>query len=239
MIHILSFVFPRRFGLALVLNLGAGEEMERIVLHLVVSCSPCNVLQVSLFDRLGDPARCLTTGLLHGMVIQGAHTSRHSILSLLLHFAIVNKNFLNRNSFPQLGAFARVRCPVSLWARTCYVSQRNSCSHEARAITSDVLEAVGKNVDGPVESRNGFSAAGGSSSQSGASSQSRVSTPQQRSYMRWQDSAVDIMLDMMIELVNQGRQTSSSDFQACDLTDVTSALRAAEYPEETAHVRRK
>ena len=79
----------------------------------------------------------------------------------------------------------------------------------------------------------------GSSSQSGALSQSRVSTGQQRSYMRWQDSAVDIMLDMMIELVNQGRQTSNSNFQACDLTDVTRALRAAGYPQETAHVRRK
>ena len=48
----------------------------------------------------------------------------------------------------------------------------------------------------------------GSSSQSGALSPSRVSTAQQRSYMRWQDSAVDIMLDTMIELVNQGRQIS-------------------------------
>ena len=57
--------------------------------------------------------------------------------------------------------------------------------------------------------------------------------------MRWQDSAVDVMLDTMIELVDQGRQTSNSKIQACDLTDVTSALRAAVYPQETAHVRWK
>ena len=47
------------------------------------------------------------------------------------------------------------------------------------------------------------------------------------------------MLDMMIEHSNEGRQISNSKFQACDLTEVTSALNAAKYPQKPEHVRQK